>query len=146
MKDHPLVLEPCGEARYTWDAGNATDGPTLAIDADDQHEFLETLRALPALIHGNEDAPALIRDKQLRIAAVLDILVLKKLCESRRDELRAILAARIGKEQADQYVDQLTVTAASSDASSEGRGGRDLFRPLARFSARLSNAPRVLNG
>ena len=83
------------------------DEPTLSLDAGEQRELIETVRTLPALIQGNEDAPALIRDMQIRIAAVLDIWALDMLREGRRDELRAVLASRVGADQTDLYVGKL---------------------------------------
>ena len=83
------------------------DEPTLSLDAGEQRELIETVRTLPALIQGGEDAPALIRDMQLRIAAVLDIWALDMLKEGRRDELRAVLASRVGADQTDLYLASL---------------------------------------
>ena len=85
-------------------ARSDADEPTLSLDAGEQRELIETVRGLRALIQGDEEAPALIRDMQIRIAAVLDVWALDMVREGRRDELRAILASRVGAEQADQFV------------------------------------------
>ena len=102
--------------------------PTLSLDTVEQRELIETVRRLPALIHGDEDAPALIRDMRLRIAAVLDIWSLDMLREGRRDELRAILASRVGAEQTDQYIAKL-VAEATPSASPPNRDSSRRTKP-----------------
>ena len=80
------------------------DEPTLSLDAGEQRELIETVRRLPALVRGDEDAPPLIVDFQLRVVSMFDSHARDTLREGRRDQLRAILVSRLGAEQADRYL------------------------------------------
>ena len=98
------------------DAGAEEPEPALAFDAHEWHEALKTVRSLPALLHGEADASSLIESMNRRVGAMVDARALEMLREGRRDDLRAILTARIGTEETERFVARIEALAASGKA------------------------------
>ena len=75
-----------------WDA---RDGPALVLDAREQREMFEAVRAFRALMGDGAQAPTLIADMQARVALLFDAWAIAMVRDGRRDALRALLAARV---------------------------------------------------
>ena len=73
----------------------ARDGPALALDAREQHEMLQTVRAFRAWMGDAAEASSLIRDMQVRVALLFDAWAVGMVRDGRREELRALLATRV---------------------------------------------------
>ena len=116
-------------ARYVrWlverDAGAVEEGSALAFDAHEWREVRETVRSLPALLAGDTDASPLIESMHRCVGAMVDARALGMLREGRRDELRTILASRMGAEEAERYVTRIEALAAPGKTP-PARGPRD---------------------
>ena len=90
---------------------DAPDEPALALSGDEQREMLETVRSFRALMGRGEEAPSLIEDMRARVALLFDAWAMAVVRDGRREELRAVLAARIGAAEAERVVEKIVALA-----------------------------------
>ena len=98
------------------------EGPTVALDADEQRALYETVRTLPALMRGEADGASLVEDVRTRIAVVLDAWAAAMAREGRLEELRAVLVARVGAEMTERIVRRFERRRAESEPVPEPSG------------------------
>ncbi|MYA87541.1 MAG: hypothetical protein F4X97_03650 [Boseongicola sp. SB0662_bin_57] len=104
--------------------GRERDGsaPILALNAVEQHELLEGVREIRALMSGRRGAKPLAEDMQARVAAMFAAWADGMLDAGRAADLRAALAAVRGERQADVDMSRLTRNRAlRRDAGGRGR-------------------------
>ena len=87
--------------------------PVLALDADEQRELLEKVRALTDLLQGDVDARKFLADMGRGIDTILDSWALDAARQGRLDEVRALMAARYGEACADEEAARIRTLAAS---------------------------------
>ena len=90
---------------------DAPDEPALALSADEQREMLETARAFRALMGDGHEALPLIEDMQARVALLFDAWAVAMVRDGRQEELRAVLARRIGAAEAGRVVEDIAALA-----------------------------------
>ena len=109
-------------ARYVrWlverDAGvEEAAAPAPAFSAQEWREVCETVRALPARLAGDGDAAPLIDSLHRGVGALVDARAMEMLRGGRRAALRALLAARLGAEEAERLVARIEALAAPGPA------------------------------
>ena len=89
---------------------DARDEPALVLCADEQREMLETVRAFRALMGDEAEAPSLIADiadMRTRVALLFDAWAVAMVRDDRREELRAILAARVDAANAERVFNRI---------------------------------------
>ena len=109
-----------------WDA---RAGPALVLDAREQREMFETVRAFRALMDDGAQAPSLIRDMQARVALLFDAWAVGLVRVGRREDLRAILAARVDAANAERVVERVEALAATGKAPPARGSGQDSNGP-----------------
>ena len=95
-----LVLDGVGDTR---------EEPALALSGDEQREMLETVRAFRALMGDEAKMSPLIEDMRIRVRVLFDAWAAGMVRDGRREELRDLLAARIGATEAERVVDDIVV-------------------------------------
>ena len=87
--------------------------PVLALDAEEQRELFEKVRALTGLLQGDIDARKFLADMGRGIDTILDSWALDAARQGRLDEVRALMASRYGEARADQEAARIGTHAAS---------------------------------
>ena len=85
--------------------------PALALSGDEQREMLETVRAFRKLMGGGEKAPRLIEEMRVGVGFLFDAWAMAMVRDDRREELRAVLAARVGATEAERVVENIVAPA-----------------------------------
>lgn len=109
-----LSLSRYVEALVLGNDWGVREGPALALDAREQREMLETVRELRSLLGDRAEAPSFIEDLQTRVALLFDAWAVSMVDSGRREALRALLAARLGPENADRVVERAVALAEAS--------------------------------
>ena len=121
-------------ARYVrWlvecDAGVEEAEPPLAFDAEEWREVRETVRSLPARLHGETDASPLIESLHRQVGALVDAWALEMLRAGRREALRALLTARMGAQETERFIARIEALASPVTAPPARRPGRESNGP-----------------
>ena len=105
---------------------DARDEPALVLCADEQREMLETVRAFRALMGDEAEAPSLIADiadMRTRVALLFDAWAVAMVRDDRREELRAILGARVDAANAERVFNRIVGARRSASTAADSQAG-----------------------